>query len=546
MTTKYIFVTGGVVSSLGKGIAAASLAAILEARGLKVTIMKLDPYINVDPGTMSPTQHGEVFVTEDGAETDLDLGHYERFIRTKMTKRNNFTAGRVYADVLRKERRGDYLGATIQVIPHITNAIKDRIVAGAEGHDVAIVEIGGTVGDIESLPFMEAIRQHAVEIGRENALFMHLTLVPYLAAAGEVKTKPTQHSVKELLSIGIQPDILICRSDRIIPANERKKIALFCNVPEKAVISMKDVDSIYKIPQLIRSQGLDDLVCARFGIQAPEADLSEWEQVIYEEANSIGEVTIGMVGKYIALPDAYKSVNEALKHAGLKNRLSVHIKYVDSQDLETKGTEVLEGLDAILVPGGFGDRGIEGKILAAKYARENKVPYLGICLGMQVALIDYARHVAGMEGAHSTEFCKETQFPVVGLITEWVDAEGNVEERSEKSDLGGTMRLGSQLCHLEEGTKVNQMYGRKTIYERHRHRYEVNNLLRPEIEKAGLKVSGLSADKKLVEVIENPDHPWFVASQFHPEFTSTPRDGHPLFSGFIKAAGEYQRSNIDE
>ncbi|SHO59088.1 CTP synthase [Vibrio quintilis] len=546
MTTKYIFVTGGVVSSLGKGIAAASLAAILEARGLKVTIMKLDPYINVDPGTMSPTQHGEVFVTEDGAETDLDLGHYERFIRTKMTKRNNFTAGRVYADVLRKERRGDYLGATIQVIPHITNAIKDRIVAGAEGHDVAIVEIGGTVGDIESLPFMEAIRQHAVEIGRENALFMHLTLVPYLAAAGEVKTKPTQHSVKELLSIGIQPDILVCRSDRIIPANERKKIALFCNVPEKAVISMKDVDSIYKIPQLIRSQGLDDLVCARFGIEAPEANLSEWEQVIYEEANSIGEVTVGMVGKYIALPDAYKSVNEALKHAGLKNRLSVHIKYVDSQDLETKGTELLDGLDAILVPGGFGDRGIEGKILAAKYARENKVPYLGICLGMQVALIDYARNVAGMEGAHSTEFSKETQFPVVGLITEWIDAEGNVEERSEQSDLGGTMRLGSQLCHLEEGTKVNQMYGSKTIHERHRHRYEVNNLLRPEIERAGLKVSGLSADKKLVEVIENPDHPWFVASQFHPEFTSTPRDGHPLFTGFIKAAGEYQRSNIDE
>lgn len=542
MTTKYIFVTGGVVSSLGKGIAAASLAAILEARGINVTIMKLDPYINVDPGTMSPTQHGEVFVTEDGAETDLDLGHYERFIRTKMTKRNNFTSGRVYADVLRKERRGDYLGATIQVIPHITNSIKDRIIAGAEGHEVVLVEIGGTVGDIESQPFLEAIRQLAVEIGREHAMFMHLTLVPYLAAAGEVKTKPTQHSVKELLSIGIQPDVLICRSDRIIPANERKKIALFCNVAEKAVISMKDVDSIYKIPQLIKSQGLDDLVCSRFGITAPEADLSEWEQVIYEEANPTGEVTVGMVGKYIELPDAYKSVNEALKHAGLKNRLSVHIKYIDSQDVETKGTEILEGLDAILVPGGFGDRGIEGKILAAQYARENKVPYLGICLGMQVALIEFARNVVGMEGAHSTEFNKDTKYPVVGLITEWVDLEGHVEERSEKSDLGGTMRLGAQLCHLEKGTKTYELYGTAKIHERHRHRYEVNNVLRPQIEKAGLKVSGLSADKKLVEVIENPNHPWFVAAQFHPEFTSTPRDGHPLFAGFIKAAGEYQRS----
>ncbi len=493
---------------------------------------------------MSPTQHGEVFVTEDGAETDLDLGHYERFIRTKMTKRNNFTAGRVYSDVLAKERRGDYLGATIQVIPHITNAIKDRVINGSQGHEIAIVEVGGTVGDIESLPFMEAIRQLAVEIGRERAMFMHLTLVPYLAAAGEVKTKPTQHSVKELLSIGIQPDILVCRSDRMIPANERKKIALFCNVPEKAVISMKDVDSIYKIPQLIKSQGLDDLVCARFGINAPEADLSEWEQVIYEEANPTGEVTIGMVGKYIELPDAYKSVNEALKHAGLKNRLNVTIKYVDSQDVETKGTEVLEGLDAILVPGGFGDRGVEGKILAAQYARENKVPYLGICLGMQVALIEYARNVAGMPGAHSTEFNKDTKYPVVGLITEWVDAEGNVEERTESSNLGGTMRLGAQLCYLEKGTKARELYGSDTIHERHRHRYEVNNLLRPQIEKAGLKVSGLSADKKLVEMIENPNHPWFVAAQFHPEFTSTPRDGHPLFAGFVKAAGENSRGEL--
>ncbi|MBZ6066990.1 CTP synthase [Aeromonas schubertii] len=544
MTTKYIFVTGGVVSSLGKGIAAASLAAILEARGLDVTIMKLDPYINVDPGTMSPTQHGEVFVTEDGAETDLDLGHYERFIRTKMTRRNNFTTGRIYADVLRKERRGDYLGATIQVIPHITNAIKERVIAGGEGHQVAIVEIGGTVGDIESLPFLEAIRQLAAIVGRNNAMFMHLTLVPYLAAAGEVKTKPTQHSVKELLSIGIQPDVLICRSDRAIPANERAKIALFCNVPERAVISMKDVDSIYKIPALLKSQGLDGYITERFGIECKEADLSEWEQVIYEEANPTAEVTIGMVGKYVSLPDAYKSVNEALKHGGLKNRLSVHIKYIDSQDIETRGIEMLEGLDAILVPGGFGERGVEGKILAAKYAREQKIPYLGICLGMQVALIEYARNVAGMEGAHSSEFKKDSPFPVVGLITEWVDEEGKVETRTEKSDLGGTMRLGSQLCHLIDGSKVRELYGSATIYERHRHRYEVNNTLLPKIEAAGLKVTGLSADKKLVEIIEIPDHPWFVAAQFHPEFTSTPRDGHALFAGFVKAAGEYQKRNL--
>ncbi len=545
MTTKYIFVTGGVVSSLGKGIAAASLAAVLEARGLKVTMLKLDPYINVDPGTMSPIQHGEVFVTEDGAETDLDLGHYERFIRTKMSRRNNFTTGRVYSDVLRKERRGDYLGATIQVIPHITNAIKERVIAGAEGHDVAIVEIGGTVGDIESLPFLEAIRQLAVDIGRNNALFMHLTLVPYLAAAGEVKTKPTQHSVKELLSIGIQPDILICRSDRAIPANERAKIALFCNVPERAVISLKDVDSIYKIPALLKSQGLDQLVVDRFGLQCGEANLAEWEQVIYQEANPTGEVTIGMVGKYVSLPDAYKSVNEALKHAGLKNRLSINIRYIDSQDLETKGLEVMDGLDAILVPGGFGERGVEGKILAAQYARENKIPYLGICLGMQVALIEFARHVAGMEGAHSTEFKRDTPYPVVGLITEWIDEEGKVEVRTEGSDLGGTMRLGSQLCHLVDGSKVRALYGNDTIQERHRHRYEVNNTLLPKIEAAGLKVTGLSADKKLVEIVENPDHPWFVAVQFHPEFTSTPRDGHPLFEGFIQAAGEYMKRHLN-
>ncbi|MGL5501165.1 MAG: glutamine hydrolyzing CTP synthase [Plesiomonas shigelloides] len=544
MTTNYIFVTGGVVSSLGKGIAAASLAAILEARGLNATIMKLDPYINVDPGTMSPIQHGEVFVTEDGAETDLDLGHYERFIRTKMTRRNNFTTGRVYADVLRKERRGDYLGATIQVIPHITNAIKERVIAGAEGHDVVIVEIGGTVGDIESLPFLEAIRQLAVEVGREHTLFMHLTLVPYMAAAGEVKTKPTQHSVKELLSIGIQPDILICRSDRVIPANERAKIALFCNVPEKAVISLKDVDSIYKIPALLKSQGLDQYICKRFGVNCPEADLSEWEQVIYEEANPTGEVTIGMVGKYIELPDAYKSVNEALKHGGLKNRLTVHIRYIDSQDVESKGTDLLKGLDAILVPGGFGNRGVEGKIMAARYARENNIPYLGICLGMQVAMIEYARNVAGMTGANSTEFDANSKFPVVALITEWKDEEGNVEVRTEASDLGGTMRLGAQLCHLEEGSTARKLYGQPTIHERHRHRYEVNNYLLPQIEKAGMRVTGRSADKQLVEIVEVPNHPWFVACQFHPEFTSTPRDGHPLFEGFVKAAGDYQARQI--
>ncbi|MDU6454024.1 MAG: CTP synthase (glutamine hydrolyzing) [Enterobacter hormaechei] len=468
-----MFVTGGVVSSLGKGIAAASLAAILEARGLNVTMMKLDPYINVDPGTMSPTQHGEVFVTEDGAETDLDLGHYERFIRTKMTRRNNFTTGRIYSDVLRKERRGDYLGATVQVIPHITNAIKERVLAGGEGHDVVLVEIGGTVGDIESLPFLEAIRQLAVDIGREHALFMHLTLVPYMAAAGEVKTKPTQHSVKELLSIGIQPDILVCRSDRAIPANERAKIALFCNVPEKAVISMKDVDSIYKIPGLLKSQGLDDYICKRFSLNCPEANLSEWEQV--------------------------------------------------------------------LIPGGFGYRGVEGKIATARYARENNIPYLGICLGMQVALIEFARNVAGMENANSTEFVPDCKYPVVALITEWRDEDGNVEVRTEKSDLGGTMRLGAQACQLSDDSVVRKLYGEPVITERHRHRYEVNNMLLKQIEAAGLRVAGRSGDDQLVEIIEVPNHPWFVACQFHPEFTSTPRDGHPLFAGFVKAASEYQK-----
>ena len=538
---KIIFVTGGVVSSLGKGIAGASLAAVLEARGLKVTIMKLDPYINVDPGTMSPIQHGEVFVTEDGAETDLDLGHYERFIHSKMSKKNNFTTGRIYSDVIRKERRGDYLGATIQVIPHITNAIKEKILAGTEGNDITLVEIGGTVGDIESLPFLEAIRQLAVDIGRQNALFMHLTLVPYLKTSGEIKTKPTQHSVKELLSIGIQPDILVCRSEISIPPHERHKIAMFCNVNERAVISMKDVDSIYKIPALLKCQYLDQFVVDRFGIKAPEADLSDWEQVLYQQANTVGEVTIGMVGKYVELHDAYKSVNEALKHGGLKNRLTVNIRYIDSEDVEVRGNDIFQGLDAILVPGGFGSRGIEGKIMAARYARENNVPYLGICLGMQVALIEYARDVVGMKNANSTEVNSKTPFPVVALITEWIDESGKLEKRTDKSDLGGTMRLGGQLCHLQAGTKVRELYGKDDIVERHRHRYEVNNNLIDKITSKGLKIAGLSTDNKLVEIIEIPSHPWFIGVQFHPEFTSNPRQGHPLFSGFIKASAEYQR-----
>ncbi|MBA3987752.1 CTP synthase [Aliidiomarina maris] len=541
MATKYIFVTGGVVSSLGKGIAAASLAAILEARGLKVTILKLDPYINVDPGTMSPIQHGEVFVTVDGAETDLDLGHYERFIRTRMTRKNNFTTGRVYEDVLRRERRGDFLGATIQVIPHITNDIKRRVIEGAEGYDVALVEIGGTVGDIESQPFLEAIRQLGTEIGRERALFIHLTLVPFLGAAGEVKTKPTQHSVKELRSIGIQPDVLICRSDRTIPANERAKIALFTNVQERAVISLKDVDSIYKIPAMLKAQGLDELVVERFDLACKEADLAEWERVLYLESNPSGEVTIGFVGKYVELPDAYKSVNEALSHAGLHNRLTVHIRYIDSQDIETKGLSKLDGVDAILVPGGFGGRGIEGKIMAARYAREHNIPYLGICLGMQIALIEYARDVAGLEDANSTEFDADSPHPVVGLITEWMSESGQTEMRDAGSDLGGTMRLGTQACHLQPGSKIAAAYGSELIEERHRHRYEVNNNYREQLEASGLVVSGLSHDKRLVEAIEIPNHPWFIAVQFHPEFTSTPRDGHPLFTGFVAAAGEYQK-----
>jgi CTP synthase len=540
--THYIFVTGGVVSSLGKGIAAASLAAILEARGLNVTMLKLDPYINVDPGTMSPIQHGEVFVTDDGAETDLDLGHYERFIRTRMTRKNNFTTGRVYEEVLKRERRGDYLGATIQVIPHITNEIKRRVIEGAEGSDVAIVEIGGTVGDIESQPFLEAIRQLGTELGREKAMYMHLTLVPYMPASGEVKTKPTQHSVKELRSIGIQPDILVCRSVGALPAIERSKIALFTNVADKAVISLKDVDSIYRIPAVLKAQGMDQLVVDRFKLECGEADLSEWERVLYQESNPNDEIDIALVGKYVELPDAYKSVNEALKHAGLKNQLSVNIHYVDSQDIESKGSEILAPFDAILVPGGFGERGIEGKIAAAKFARENKVPYLGICLGMQVAYIEFARNVANMENANSSEFDANTPYPVVGLITEWLDSDGSTETRDASSDLGGTMRLGSQLCHLMPDTKVYEAYNSVEIYERHRHRYEVNNNLRSEIEAAGLKVSGLSTDKRLVEVIEIPDHPWFVAGQFHPEFNSTPRDGHPLFTGFVAAAGQHHKN----
>ncbi|CAJ0990973.1 glutamine hydrolyzing CTP synthase [Pantoea sp. Nvir] len=541
MITNYIFVTGGVVSSLGKGIAAASLAAILEARSLNVTIIKLDPYINVDPGTMSPIQHGEVFVTDDGAETDLDLGHYERFIRTKMTRYNNFTTGSIYSEVLHKERRGDYLGATIQVIPHITNAIKERIIEGGEGHQVVLVEIGGTVGDIESLPFLEAIRQMAVDVGRDHIMYMHLTLLPYMTCAGEVKTKPTQHSVKELLSIGIQPDVLICRSDRTVPTNERAKIALFCNVPEKAVISLKDVDSIYKIPGLLKSQGLDGYICQHFNLKVPEANLSEWEQVIYEEANPGGEVAIGMVGKYVELPDAYKSVIEALRHGGLKNRLMVNIKLIDSQDVETRGIEILKDLDAILIPGGFGYRGVEGKLITAQYARENHVPYLGICLGMQVALMEFARNVAGMEGANSTEFAPNCKYPVVALITEWRDENGNVEHRSENNSLGGTMRLGSQQCQLTLNSKAHQLYGSITIVERHRHRYEVNNLLLKQIEAAGLRITGRSGEDQLVEIIEIPNHPWFVACQFHPEFVSTPRDGHPLFVGLVKAAQDYQK-----
>ena len=544
--TKFVFITGGVVSSLGKGIASASLAAILEARGLKVTLLKLDPYINVDPGTMSPFQHGEVFVTEDGAETDLDLGHYERFVRTTMTQKNNFTTGRIYENVISKERRGDYLGGTVQVIPHVTDEIKHCIREGADDADVAMVEIGGTVGDIESLPFLEAIRQMGVEEGRNNVLYIHLTLLPYIPTAGEIKTKPTQHSVKELRSIGIQPDILLCRAEQPVPVEERRKIALFTNVEERAVISAQDVDSIYKLPILLSEEGLDDITVEKLHLVCNKPDLSEWHAVIDALANPTGETTIAMVGKYMDLTEAYKSLSEALIHAGMHTRTRVNIQYVDSEEIERHGTDCLRNVDAILVPGGFGERGVEGKIAAVQYARENKVPYLGICLGMQVAVIEYARHVAGLEGAHSSEFEKHAKHPVIGLITEWTTSEGHVEKRTEDSDLGGTMRLGGQPCKLKPGSRVHDTYGKDVIIERHRHRYEFNNNYRDTLERAGLQIVGTSMDGNLVEVIELKDHPWFIACQFHPEFTSTPRDGHPLFSGFVSAARAYGEQHVQQ
>ena len=534
--TKFVFITGGVVSSLGKGIASASLGALLEARGLKVTMIKLDPYINVDPGTMSPFQHGEVFVTDDGAETDLDLGHYERFVRTKMGRNNNFTTGQIYERVIRKERRGEYLGRTVQVIPHITDEIQHCVGLGADDADIAMVEIGGTVGDIESLPFLEAIRQMGISLGREHALFMHLTLVPYIRTSGEIKTKPTQHSVKELRSIGIQPDILMCRSEQLLPEAERKKIALFTNVPERAVISAVDADNIYRIPLLLHDQGLDDLVVAQFGLSVGPADLSDWRQVIEGYEHPQHQVRVAMVGKYMHLTDAYKSLTESLIHAGVKTRTRVVIDYVDSERVEQAGPSCLADADAILVPGGFGERGIEGKINAVRYAREHRIPYLGICLGMQLAVIEFSRHVAGLKGAHSTEFNANTPYPVIALITDWLNADGHIETRDEKSDLGGTMRLGGQECRLEPGNLVRGLYGKDVIRERHRHRYEFNNRYLDLLREKGLRIAGWSIDGKLVEIIEIPDHPWFVACQFHPEFTSTPRDGHPLFSGFIDAA----------
>ena len=540
--TKYIFITGGVVSSLGKGIAASSLAAILEARGLKVTLAKLDPYINVDPGTMSPFQHGEVFVTEDGAETDLDLGHYERFLRTTMGKVNNWTTGQIYENVIRKERRGEYLGATVQVIPHITDEIKRVIRLSAEGYDVALIEIGGTVGDIESQPFLEAIRQMRVELGEDKSLFIHLTLVPYIATAGELKTKPTQHSVKELRTIGIQPDILICRSDRMIPQAERKKIALFTNVGEDAVISAVDAESIYRIPILLHEQHLDDIVVKKLKLEArPAADLSEWQAVLDALTHPEREVTIAMVGKYVHHSDAYKSLTEALTHAGIQTKTKIVIRFIESEEIEDKGMGLLADVDAILVPGGFGERGIEGKVAAVKYARENRIPYLGICLGMQVAVIEFARNVAGLEDAHSTEFLPKTPHPVIALITEWRDDSGQIEQRSTHSDLGGTMRLGGQKCRLMAGSLAYRVYGKDVITERHRHRYEFNNRYLRILEDAGLRVCGKSLDGRLVEAVEIPDHPWFLACQFHPEFTSTPRGGHALFTGFVRAAGEYRQ-----
>ncbi len=535
--TKYIFVTGGVVSSLGKGIAAASLAAILESRGLKVTMMKLDPYINVDPGTMSPMQHGEVFVTEDGAETDLDLGHYERFIQSKMKKRNNFTTGQIYESVIKKERRGDYLGKTVQVIPHITDEIKSFIDAGANDAQLAVIEVGGTVGDIESLPFLEAIRQMGVTLGKENTCFVHLSYVPYIAAAGEIKTKPTQHSVKELREIGIQPDVLICRADRVVPDDERKKIALFTNVSERAVISCPDMPSIYQIPSVLSNQGIDEIICKQLQLDLPPANLATWDKIVHAIQNPQQTVHVAMVGKYVDLTESYKSLIEALKHAGIHTGSEVKIDFIDSESLETEGVDVLKNVDAILVPGGFGKRGVEGKIRAVKYARENNVPYLGICLGMQIALIEYARDMAGMTGANSTEFDLETEFPVVALIDEWVNHDGKIEKRDENSNMGGTMRLGAQECRLDEGSLAAKIYGAGAITERHRHRYEVNNHYLPRLEAAGLKISGKSTGaEQLVETIELPEHRWFFACQFHPEFTSTPRDGHPLFKAYIEAA----------
>lgn len=536
--TKFVFVTGGVVSSLGKGIAAASLGAILESRSIKVTHLKLDPYINVDPGTMSPFQHGEVFVTEDGAETDLDLGHYERFTSVKMSKRNNFTTGQVYDSVLKKERRGEYLGKTVQVIPHITDEIKEKIKAGAAGAKVAIVEVGGTVGDIESLPFLEAIRQMGIEEGRSNTCYIHLTLLPFIPTAGELKTKPTQHSVKELREIGIQPDILLCRADRSIPQEERRKIALFCNVMPEAVIECLDADSIYKIPGQLHEQMLDEIVCHKLGIVARAADLSIWKKLIHAQEHPQESVDIAFVGKYVDLTESYKSLIEAIRHAGMHTLAQVNIHFIDSETLETEGIAALKPMHAILVPGGFGKRGIEGKIAAIRFARENKVPYLGICLGMQMAVVEFARNVADMQHAHSTEFEADTPYPVIGLITEWLDASGKVEKRDEDSDLGGTMRLGGQRCRLKESSKAREIYGKPEVIERHRHRYEVNNTLLSQLEQKGLIVSGSAPGTGLCEMVELPAdlHPWFLGCQFHPEFTSNPREGHPLFTSFVKAA----------
>ena len=543
--TRFIFVTGGVVSSLGKGISAASLGAILESRGLNVTILKLDPYLNVDPGTMSPYQHGEVYVTEDGAETDLDLGHYERFLRSKITKNNNFTSGQIYETILRRERRGDYLGGTVQVIPHLTDEIKRRVYAGAAGADIAVVEIGGTVGDIESQPFLEAVRQLKVELGHQRAILMHLTLVPYIASAGETKTKPTQHSVKEMRSIGLQPDVLLCRSEVEIEESQRQKISLFTNVELRAVIPVIDAPTIYQIPRMLHERGLDQFVLDRFGLDLPEADLSEWDFVVESQLHAEGLVTIAMVGKYMELLDAYKSVTEALVHAGIHNKTKVKIRYIDSERLE-QNHSLLDGVDGILVPGGFGTRGTDGKIFAVKMAREKNIPYFGICLGMQIAIIEYARNVCGLSAANSTEFDPDTPHPVVGLIAEWIDEEGKKELRNAESDLGGTMRLGSQTCHLIEGSIASTIYDAERIEERHRHRYEVNNNYLPALKDAGLVIGGLSHDKTLVETIELPNHPWFFASQFHPEFNSTPRDGHPVFRGFVRAAMDFQARALTE